>query len=433
MGAAGRDFHDFNTHFRGREDRGVVAFTAEQIPGIEGREYPLELCEPGYDEAIPIRPADELEEIIEAESVDEVVLSYSDLSHEYVMHQASRALAAGADFRLLGPKHVQLEAEVPVASVCAVRTGAGKSQTTRSVVRTLSDEALDVVVVRHPMPYGDLSATVVQRFETREDLGRYSLTLEEREEYEQHVDEGNVVYAGVDYGKILERAQEEADVIVWDGGNNDLPFYRSDLHIVLADPLRPGHEKRYHPGETNVRMADVVVINKVDTASEEDAETVEANVRELNPGAAIVRAASPITIEDPESIRGKRVLVVEDGPTVTHGEMSYGAGLLAARRQGAEPVDPRPYAAGALASVYEEYPHMGKVLPAFGYSEEMLRDLGETVEDAAREAEAVVLGTPVDLSRVVPMDLPVHRVRYSLESVGKPRLEDVVGNFAASI
>lgn len=433
MGAAGRDFHDFNVHFRGDPGYEVVAFTADQIPGIEEREYPAELAGPGYDGPVPIEPADRLEALVRERDVDQVVLSYSDLRHEFVMHQASRALSAGADFRLLGPKSMQLEADVPVVAVCAVRTGCGKSQTTRRVAKLLTGEGLDVVVVRHPMPYGDLAETAVQRFETREDLDRYDLTLEEREEYEQHVDEGNLVYAGVDYGRILARAQEEADVLLWDGGNNDLPFYSPDLHVVLADPLRAGHEKRYHPGEANVRMADVALINKVDTASADEVRRVRDNVYDMNPDATVVEAASPISVDRPGELRGRRVLVVEDGPTVTHGEMGYGAGLLAAERYGAEPVDPADYVEGSLAEVYGEHPHLERVVPAFGYSDETLRDLELTVANAAGDVDAVVLGTPSDLSRVIVIETPVHRVSYELECIGSPKLEDVVVQFAEDL
>jgi len=430
MGAAGRDFHDFNVHFKHSDEVHVVAFTADQLPGIEGREYPADLAGPLYDEPIPIDPVDELEDLIREEDVDVVVLSYSDLSHEFVMHQASRALAAGASFRLLGPKQMQLEADVPVVSVCAVRTGCGKSQTTRKTVEVLNDEGLDVAVVRHPMPYGDLSENAVQRFETEKDLESYSLTLEEREEYEQHVEEGNVVYAGVDYGEILEKAQEEADVVVWDGGNNDLPFYRPDLHLVLTDPLRPGHEKLYHPGEANLRMADVAVVNKIDTAGEQAIRHVSENIRELTSDAPIVEAASPITVERSNELLGKRVLVIEDGPTVTHGEMGYGAGLLATLKHGAEPLDPRTYAAGNLRNAYRDYPHLGDVAPAFGYSEKQLSDLEQTIQNASGDADAVILGTPADISKIIDIDLPVHRTSYVLESVGQPRLKTIVRRFA---
>lgn len=431
MGAAGRDFHDFNTAFRDDQNHRVVAFTAEQIPGIENREYPAELAGPLYDDPIPILPASDLETIVADRDVDEVVLSYSDLGHEYVMHQASRALAAGADFRLIGPDQMMLTADVPVVAVCAVRTGSGKSQTTRLVVRTLKNHGLNPVVVRHPMPYGDLAATKVQRFATHEDIDRYDTTVEEREEYEDHVERGTVVYAGVDYAAILQRAQDEADIIVWDGGNNDLPFYRPDLHVVLTDPLRPGHEKKYHPGEANARMADVILINKIDTADGDAIREVRNNIRDLNPDATICEAASPVTLENHEMLRGKRVLVVEDGPTVTHGDMPYGAGHLAAEKYGATPIDPRPHATGTLEKIFDQYPHLGNVLPAMGYGKDQLNDLETTIANAAAAADAVVLGTPSDLTRLIDIDLPVHRAGYELETVGEPKLEHLVAEFLA--
>jgi len=425
MGAAGRDFHNFNVYFRDNPDYQVVAFTATQIPNIEGRRYPPELAGSLYPEGIPIYPEEELTDLIRQQRVNQVVFSYSDVSHEYVMHKASQVLAAGADFRLMGADATMLESNKPVVAVCAVRTGSGKSQTTRHVCDLLQGMGKKVVVVRHPMPYGDLAAQAVQRFATYEDMDRHKCTIEEREEYEPHIDRGVVVYAGVDYERILRQAEEEADVVVWDGGNNDLPFFRPDLHIVVADPHRPGHELRYHPGEANLRMADVVVINKVDTASPEGVAQVRENIFAANPHAVVVEAASPIFVEDPEAIRGKRVLVVEDGPTLTHGEMTYGAGVVAARRFGAaELVDPRPYAVRSIAATFEKYPHIGPLLPAMGYGEAQVRDLEETIN--AAECDLVLVATPIDLRRLVDVRHPVDRVRYELEVIGQPTLEELI-------
>ena len=425
MGAAGRDFHNFNIYFRDNPDYQVVAFPAPQTPNIEDRRYPPELAGELYPEGIPIRPEEELGDLIRQHQVDQVVFSYSDVSHEYVMHKASLALAAGADFRLMGARSTMLESKKPVVAVCAVRTGCGKSQTTRHVCDGLQGMGKKVVVVRHPMPYGDLVAQTVQRFATYEDLDRYDCTIEEREEYEPHIDRGVVVYAGVDYERILRRAEEEADVVVWDGGNNDLPFFRPDLHIVVADPLRPGHELRYHPGETNLRMADVVVINKVDTAGPEGIGQVREDIYAVNPQAVVVEAASPIFVEDPAAIRGKRVLVVEDGPTLTHGEMAYGAGVVAARRFGAaELVDPRPYAVGSIRATFEKYPHVGPLLPAMGYGEEQIRELEETINRA--ECDLVLVATPIDLRRVINVHHPMDRVRYELQVVGQPTLKEIL-------
>ncbi|MFQ6074417.1 MAG: cyclic 2,3-diphosphoglycerate synthase, partial [Candidatus Bathyarchaeia archaeon] len=380
MGAAGRDFHNFNVYYRNNPKYEVVAFTATQIPGIEKRAYPPELAGPDYPNGIPIYPERDLPELIKEHGVNEVVFAYSDVSHEYVMHRASIALANGADFRLLGPFATMLKAEVPVVSVCAVRTGSGKSQTSRRVTEILRKKGFKVVVVRHPMPYGDLTKQVCQRFASREDLDKQECTIEEREEYEPHINNGIIVYAGVDYERILREAEKEADIIVWDGGNNDMPFYKPDLHIVVADPHRPGHEIVYHPGETNLRMADVVVINKVDTANPANVQTVRKNVKRLNPKAIIIEAASPITVDKPELIKGRKVLVVEDGPTLTHGNMPYGAGTIAAKRLGAtEIVDPRPYAVGSIVKTFEEYPHLGAVLPAIGYGKEQIKELEETI------------------------------------------------------
>lgn len=424
LGAAGRDFHNFNVFFRGNPAYRVVAFTATQIPNIDGRVYPPELAGDGYTEGIPIHLEEDLERLIRDDELSLAVFAYSDISHEQVMHLASRVQAAGADFMLLGPDHTMLEAKVPVVAVCAARTGSGKSQTTRRVSRILRDAAKRVVVVRHPMPYGDLVAQRVQRFAKLSDLEEQSCTIEEREEYEPHLALGNVVYAGVDYGAILERAQQEAEILLWDGGNNDLPFYRPDHLIVVTDPHRAGHEVRYYPGETNVRLADTVVINKVDTATSDAVAQVRGNVRALNPGATIVEAASPITIEDGESIRGKKVLVIEDGPTLTHGEMKYGAGVVAARKHGAEICDPRGYAVGSIAEIYRRYPDTGPVLPAMGYGVKQIRDLEDTINATA--CEAVIVATPVDLRRIVNVRHPMVRVRYELQEVGSPTLEDAL-------
>ena len=426
MGAAGRDFHNFNVYFRDREQYEVVAFTATQIPYIENRRYPPELAGPLYPQGIPIREEKELPRLIAEHDVDQVVFAYSDVSHEYVMHRASLVLAAGADFRLMGGKVTMLQAKVPVVAVCAVRTGSGKSQTTRHISDVLRSQGKKVVVVRHPMPYGDLVRQACQRFATYEDLDRYECTIEEREEYEPHIDRGVVVYAGVDYQRILEAAQEEADIIVWDGGNNDLPFYRPDLHIVVVDPHRAGHETRYHPGETNLRLADVVVINKVDTANLADVAAVRANIRAVNPRATLIEAASPIFVEDPRAIQGRRVLVIEDGPTLTHGEMAYGAGFVAAQRFGAaEIVDPRPYAVNSILETYERYPNTGAVLPAMGYGAEQIAELEQTINNTP--CDLVIVATPIDLSRVVRIKRPFQRVRYELQVIGRPTLEEVLG------
>jgi len=428
MGAAGRDFHNFNVYFRDNERYEVVAFTATQIPGIEERRYPPVLAGRLYPDGIPIYPEEKLGELIQRHQVEQVVFAYSDVSHLYVMHMASRVHAAGADFRLMGPETTMLKSKVPVVAVCAVRTGSGKSQTSRRVVQILRDKGLRVVVVRHPMPYGDLSKQICQRFATLEDMKSHKCTIEEMEEYEPHITRGAVVYAGVDYGKILEEAEKEADVIVFDGGNNDFPFYKPDLHIVVADPHRAGHEVSYHPGETNLRMADVVIINKVETAEPSWVNQVRENVRRLNPKAIIIEAASPLFVDDPEAIRGKRALVVEDGPTLTHGEMRYGAGWLAAQRFGAsEIVDPRPAAVGSIKDTFRKYSHLSSVLPAMGYGEKQIRELEATIN--ATEADVVVIGTPIDLARIIKINKPTVRVRYELQEIGVPTLEDVLRNF----
>jgi len=425
MGAAGRDFHDFNMHFRDNPDYTVIAFTATQIPDIEGRQYPQELAGKLYPKGIPILPEADLVDLIRKYDIDIVFLSYSDLSHEYVMHKASEVLAAGADFALLGPKHMQLKAKVPVISICAVRTGSGKSQTTRKVAEILRKAGKRVVVVRHPMPYGDLRKQICQRYSTYKDMDKYECTIEEREEYEPHIDRGVILYAGVDYEKILREAEKEADIILWDGGNNDLSFFRSDLHIVVVDPHRAGHERCYHPGETNLRMADVVVINKVDTAYPEDVFSVRESVRELAQRAVIIEAASPQFID--ADITGMDVLVVEDGPTLTHGGMPYGAGTMAAERMGARLVDPYPYAVGSIRETFDKFEHLGAVLPAMGYGQEQIKELEETIN--AVECDAVIVGTPIDLTRIIRVDKPVYRVRYELQEIGKPTLEDVLRKF----
>lgn len=425
-GAAGRDFHDFNSAFRHNPHVHVVAFTATQIPNIEGRLYPAALAGDLYPEGIPIFPEADLEQLIGDKAIDEVYFSYSDVSHEYVMHLASRVLAAGANFSLMGPKQMMLPSSKPVVSINAVRTGSGKSQTSRYVVGALQEMGFErVVAVRHPMPYGNLEQQAVQRFATHEDLNRHQCTIEEREEYEPYVDIGAVIYAGVDYHRILEAAEEEADVIVWDGGNNDLPFYKPDLHIVVADPHRPGHELRYHPGETNLRMADVIVINKVDTADNANVVAVQQNARTVNGHAAIVRAASPIAVDDPDAIRGKRVLVIEDGPTLTHGEMNYGAGYVAANYfDAAEIVDPAPYAVRSIAATFANYPNARGILPAMGYGDAQIRDLEETVNSTP--ADMVLIATPIDLARLIDIEKPSQRVRYSLQVIGQPDLKEIL-------
>jgi predicted GTPase len=425
MGAGGRDFHDFNVVFREDPSSRVVAFTAAQIPGIDDRRYPASLAGPLYPEGIPIFPEDELERLISDAHVDEVVFSYSDISHDAVMHRASRALAAGADFRLLGPDQTMLQSAKPVVAVCAARTGSGKSQTSRRIGRTLLDAGLRVVLVRHPMPYGDLERTRVQRFASLADIDAASPTIEEREEFEAPVQAGMVVYAGVDYAEILERAEAEADVIVWDGGNNDLPFFRPDLHVVVVDPLRAGHELHFHPGEANLRRADVVVVNKLDTARPAAVDRVLADVVLINPEAAIVRANSPVTLSHGPSLVGAAVLVVEDGPTITHGGMPHGAGFVAAERGGAGLiVDPRPFAIGSIAETFARYPHIGSVLPAMGYSTKQLHELEQTID--AAECDVVVTGTPIDLAHVIRSRHPIRRASYELDEIGTPRLEELL-------
>jgi predicted GTPase len=425
MGAAGRDFHNFNTFFRDNSAYEVVAFTATQIPNIDDRRYPPELAGKLYPHGIPIYPESELTDLIKKHDIDQVVFAYSDVSHETVMHRASAALAAGADFRLMGPKYTQIKSTKPVVSIGAVRTGAGKSQTTRRVSQVLKDLGYKVAAIRHPMPYGNLVKQMVQRFATYQDLNDHECTIEEREEYEPHIDRGVVIYAGVDYELILRQAEQEADIVIWDGGNNDLSFYQSDLHIVVADPHRPGHELTYHPGETNLRMADVIVINKIDTADLENISKVQRSIMAVNPNATVVEAASPIFVDDPSAIRGKSVLVIEDGPTLTHGEMAYGAGVVAARRFGAaEIIDPRPYAVGTIIDTYKKYPGTGPVLPAMGYGPDQVRELGETINNTP--SDLVLVATPIDLRRVVEINRPSQRVRYELQEIGQPTLAEIL-------
>lgn len=427
MGAAGRDFHNFNVLYRDNRAFEVVAFTAAQIPNIERRTYPASLAGHLYPDGIPIHSEEALETLVRDNAVDAVVFSYSDISHMDVMHKASLANAAGADFVLVAPSATMLKSKVPVVAICAVRTGAGKSQTTRRVAEILLKKGRRLVVVRHPMPYGDLEAQAVQRFETYEDLDRYDCTIEEREEYEPHLRNGIIVYAGVDYEAILRKAETEADIILWEGGNNDTPFFVPDIHIVLLDPHRAGHEVAYHPGETNLRMADVFIVNKVSTADPDDVEAVKRRAREANPDAVIIDAESPITVESPEAIRGKRVLVVEDGPTLTHGGMSFGAGTLAAESEGAaEIVDPRPYAVGSIKEVFENYPQDRNLLPAMGYGEEQVAELEQTIN--AVDCDVVVSGTPVDLNRILNVNKPLLSVRYELREMGRPNLEDILSS-----
>ncbi len=426
LGAAGRDFHDFNTCFRDNDAYEVVAFTATQIPYITDRRYPAALAGSLYPDGIPIHDESELADLCREHDVDEVVFAYTDVPYDHVMHRAALAHSLGADFRLLGPRATMLRSSRPVISVTAVRTGCGKSQTARKIQTTLRDAGRRVVSVRHPMPYGDLAAQAVQRYATLDDLERYDCTIEEMEEYEPHLAAGNVIYAGVDYEAILRQAEQEADVILWDGGNNDVSFFAPDLSIVVADPHRPGDGLRYHAGEVNLRMADVVVLNKIDTADRAGIEAELDAVRSVNPEATIVMAASPTTVEDPALVRGKRVLVVEDGPTLTHGGMTYGAGTVAARQLGAaELIDPRPFAVGEIKATFDAYPGIGILLPAMGYSAQQLADLETTIN--ASGADSVVIGTPIDLRRVLDLEPPAVRVRYDLQEIGSPTLRDVLG------
>ena len=428
MGAAGRDFHNFNVCFRNNRDFKVVGFTAAQIPGIHRRVYPPELAGTAYPNGIPVYLEEELPKLIRKFKIDQVFFAYSDISNQDVMHKASMVLACGADFSFMGLESTLLKAKVPVISVCAVRTGAGKSQTSRLIARILREKGLRVVVVRHPMPYGDLKRQIVQRFACRQDLDKCKCTIEEREEYEPHVDEGSVVYAGADYERVFREAEKEADIIVWDGGNNDVPFVKPSLHIVVADPHRAGDELTYYPSEINLRLADVVIVNKVDTADPAKVEQVKASVKSINPSALVLDAASPITVDEPELVKNKRVLVIEDGPTVTHGNMSFGAATIAAEKFGAkEIVDPKPYAVGSIKETYEQYPHLGRVLPAVGYSEKQIAELKGTID--ATPCDVILVGTPVDLRRIMRLDKPVARVKYDLQVLGPICLEEIVDNF----
>ncbi len=428
LGAAGRDFHNFNVIFRGTGDYQVVGFTATQIPGIANRRYPPELAGPLYPAGIPIFEEKDMERLVKEHSIDAVVFSYSDISHQNLMHLASRVCAAGADFWLLAAERTQLKASVPVISVCAVRTGCGKSPIGRLVTSDLRRDGWKPVIVRHPMPYGDLAAQAVQRFATVDDLDSQQCTIEEREEYEPHLREGTVVYAGVDYGRILRQAEQEADIIVWDGGNNDTSFYASDLEIVVVDPHRAGHELSYYPGEVNLRLADVVVINKVDTAAPHDVETVRKNIRSVNPQATVVETACRVSVSEPELIRGRRVLVVEDGPTLTHGEMPYGAGVVAARQcAAAELVDPRPYAVGSIRGVYDRYPHLTSLLPAMGYSAIQRHELEETINRVP--CDLVLVATPIDLGHLIKLNKPCLRVTYEVEDLSHPGLTEILTTF----
>lgn len=429
MGAAGRDFHNFNTYFRDNPNYEVVAFTATQIPGIDDKKYPAELAGELYPDGIPIYSEERLFDLIREHNIDEVVLSYSDLPHQYVMERAEMVLAAGADFKLMGPKNTMLKSSKPVISVCAIRTGCGKSQTTRRVLDILRAKGKKVVSIRHPMPYGDLVKQKVQRFADYSDLDKHECTIEEREEYEPHIDRGSIIYAGVDYEAILREAEkEDVDVILWDGGNNDFSFYKTDLYITVVDPHRPGHEITYYPGMANLIMADVIVINKEETADPEGIDIVRKNIAKYNPNAIVIDAASPLIVEDGESIKGKRVLVVEDGPTLTHGEMRYGAGWVAAKKYGAaEIIDPRPYAVGSIIDTYKKYNHLDQILPAMGYGEKQMKELEETINNA--DADLVIIGTPIDLRRVIKINKPAVRVRYELQEIGEPTLEQVIDEF----
>ena len=428
MGAAGRDFHNFNIIYRNDPQSKVVAFTATQIPNIEGRLYPLELSGELYPDGIPILDEVDLSRLISEFKVDDVVFAYSDVSHEYVMHKASKVLKCGSNFKLLGGEKTMIKSNKPVIAIGAVRTGSGKSQTTRRVAEVLTDAGISVAVIRHPMPYGDLTKQKVQRFATIEDLKKHDCTIEEMEEYEPHIDRGSVVFAGIDYKAILDKAEKEADIILWDGGNNDMPFYKPDLFLVIVDPHRPGHELLFYPGESNLLMADVVVINKMDTAEPENIATVKANIASVNPGSTIIEAASPVTVEKPDVIKGKRCLVVEDGPTLTHGGMKFGAGIVAAEKFGAtEVVDPRPWITGTIAETFESYPDIGKLLPAMGYGEQQIKDLEATISSV--DCDVVIIGTPIDLRRLLHIEKPSVRVTYNLKETGRPTVANVLEPF----
>ncbi len=428
MGAAGRDFHVFNTYFRDNENYNIAGFTAAQIPNIDGRQYPTELAGKLYPDGIPIYPEEELEKLIKDKDITQVIFAYSDISHEDLMHKASTVLSAGADFRLMGPKNTSIESTKPVISVCAVRTGVGKSQTTRRVSDILKKMGKKVVAIRHPMPYGDLKDQICQRFASYDDLDKHKCTIEEREEYEPHIDNGVIVYSGVDYEIILREAEKEADVILWDGGNNDFSFYKSDLDIVLVDPLRPGQEISYHPGETNLKTADIIIINKIDSADKKDVELVRKNIAKYNKNARIVEAASPIKVENGDQIRGKKVLVIEDGPTLTHGGMKYGAGMVAAKKYGAgEVVDAKPYAIGSIKDTYKKYNHLELILPAMGYGDKQVEELEKMVNNI--DCDLVISGTPIDITRVIDTNKKIVRVGYSLQEIGDPNLEDILKEF----
>ncbi len=428
LGAAGRDFHNFLVHFKDNPDYRIVAFTATQIPDIDDKTFPASMAGKQYPKGIPIRPEDELESLILENDIDECILAYSDLPYDLVMKKASVVNSTGADFRLMGTHNTMVGSRKPLISICATRTGCGKSQTSRTVLSILASLGKRAVVIRHPMPYGDLKKMEVQRFETLEDLDRHQCTIEEREEYEPHIESGNVVFAGVDYTKILREAEREADVVIWDGGNNDFSFYHSDLYITILDPLRAGHELTYYPGETSLRLADVVIINKIDSASKEELTRVRENIESIKPGATVIEAESPVTVEDPGAIRGKRVLIVEDGPTLTHGGMSFGAGFVGAEKAGVgEIVDPRPFAVGSIRNVFEKFGHLRQVLPAMGYSEQQIQELEETINSS--DAEVVVSGTPIDITRIIRPNKRVVRVRYELRPVSGPSLEDILRRF----
>jgi predicted GTPase len=428
MGAAGRDFHNFNTFFRDNNAFRVIAFTATQIPDIDGRKYPFELAGKLYPEGIPIHPEEDMTKLIKSLDITEVFFSYSDTSHEYVMHKAANVMAAGASFTLLGPRETMISSQKPLISVCAVRTGVGKSQTSRKIALLLKKKGRNVVVIRHPMPYGDLVKQKVQRFATYDDMIKQECTIEEMEEYEPHIQNGIIVYAGVDYGAILEEAEKESDIILWDGGNNDFPFYRADLEIVLVDPHRPGHELMFYPGEVNFKRAQVLLINKMETAKKENIDRVVANIQAFNPSAVVIRANSPISVSEGQEITGKTVLVVEDGPTLTHGGMSYGAGIVAAEQYGAARIiDPRPYAVGSIKETFEKYSHLDRVLPAMGYGQEQIEELVQTINRS--ECDLVIGATPIDLGRLIKTNKRILRVKYELEEWGSPTLEDVLKDF----
>ncbi|MDP8321426.1 MAG: cyclic 2,3-diphosphoglycerate synthase [Candidatus Stygibacter australis] len=430
MGAAGRDFHNFNLYYRDNESYNVIAFTATQIPGIDDKKYPAELAGKLYPAGIPIKPESDLIDLIKEYDIDQVLFAYSDVPYERVMHNAAMVNAAGADFIMMGTKLSRVKTTKPLITICATRTGCGKSQTTREVVRVLKEMGKKVVSIRHPMPYGDLVAQKVQRYAELADLKKHKCTIEEMEEYEPHIAMGSVIYAGVDYEAIVREAEKEADIILWDGGNNDTPFYTSDkeLKILVADPHRAGDEMSYYPGETNLHLADIVVINKIDSADPEGIQIVRDNIREQNPNAIVVDAASPVTVDKPELIRGKKVLVVEDGPTLTHGEMTYGAGIVAAEKYGAEDlVDPRPWAVGEIAATFAKYPEIGELLPAMGYGDQQIKDLETTINDT--ECDLVVIGTPIDLRRIINIKHPAVQVGYELQEIGKPTLKQLIGDF----